>query len=78
MKGMATDPMDILNRRNAEVAKIRGYADLTDEAKNRKIEEVTQKANAEYQEANEASSIEGLLGRALMARAFSSEAEAAG
>jgi hypothetical protein len=50
----AKDPIDILNRRNAEVAKIRGYVDLTEEAKNRKIEEVTQRANAEYQEAIEA------------------------
>jgi hypothetical protein len=46
--------MEILNQRNAEVAKIRGYADLTEEAKNRRIEEVTQRANAEYQEAIEA------------------------
>jgi hypothetical protein len=51
---MATDPVEILNRRNAEVAQVRGFADLTDEAKSRKIEEVTQKANAEYQEAIEA------------------------
>jgi hypothetical protein len=51
---MATDPMEILNRRNAEVAKVRGYADLTEEAKSRKIEEVTQRANEEYQEAQEA------------------------
>ena len=32
---MAKDPTEILNQRNAEVAKIRGFADLTEEAKNR-------------------------------------------
>jgi hypothetical protein len=51
---MAKDPMDILTHRNAEVAQIRGYVDLTEEAKGRKIEEVTQRADAEYQEAIEA------------------------
>jgi hypothetical protein len=30
---MATDPVAIINQRNAEVAKIRGYADLTEEAR---------------------------------------------
>jgi hypothetical protein len=51
---MATDPTEIINRRNAEVAKIRGYADLTEEAKNRRIAEVSERARAEYQEAREA------------------------
>jgi hypothetical protein len=51
---MATDPVEILNRRNAEVAKIRGYVDLTEEAKNRKIAEVNERARAEYVEASEA------------------------
>ena len=44
----------ILAQRNAEVAQIRGYADLTDEAKERKIAEVTERANAEYAAAKEA------------------------
>jgi len=51
---MATDPVEILNQRNAEVAKIRGFADLTDEAKERRIAEVSEKARAEYAEAREA------------------------
>jgi hypothetical protein len=51
---MAKDPMDILNQRNAEVAKIRGYVDLTEEAKNKRIQEVTERANAEYAETVEA------------------------
>jgi hypothetical protein len=51
---MATDPVEILNQRNAEVAKIRGYVDLTDEAKNRMINEVNERAQAEYAEAVEA------------------------
>ena len=51
---MATDPTEILNRRNAEVAKIRGYADLTEEAKERRIAEVNERAQAEYAEAREA------------------------
>jgi hypothetical protein len=41
---MATDPVEILNRRNAEVAKIRNYADLTEEAKQRRIAEVSERA----------------------------------
>jgi murein L,D-transpeptidase YcbB/YkuD len=48
------DPNQILADRNAEVAKIRGYVDLTDEAKERKIAEVTERANAEYAAAKEA------------------------
>jgi hypothetical protein len=51
---MATDPVEILNRRNAEVAQIRGYVDLTEEAKNRKIAEANERAQAEYAEAREA------------------------
>jgi len=51
---MGTDPVEILNRRNAEVAKIRGYADLTEEAKERRIAEVNERAKAEYAEACEA------------------------
>jgi len=51
---MATDPVEILNRRNAEVAQIRGYADLTEEAKERRIAEVSEQAQAEYAEALEA------------------------
>jgi hypothetical protein len=50
---MATDPTEILNQRNAEVAKIRGYADLTEEAKNRRIAEVNERAQAAYAEARE-------------------------
>jgi hypothetical protein len=51
---MATDPTEILNQRNAEVAKIRGFVDLTDEAKERRIAEVSERARAEYAEALEA------------------------
>jgi predicted metal-dependent phosphoesterase TrpH len=51
---MATDPTEILRRCNAEVAQIRGYADLTDEAKERRIAEVSERAQAEYAEAREA------------------------
>jgi hypothetical protein len=50
---VATDPIEILNRRNAEVAKIRGFVDLTEEAKQRRIEEVSERARAEYAEAIE-------------------------
>jgi hypothetical protein len=50
---MATDPVEILYQRNAEVEKIRGYADLTQEAKNRRIAEVNNRAQAEYAEARE-------------------------
>jgi|SRR5215212_6338637 len=51
---MATDPVEILNERNAEVAKIRGYVDLTEEAKNRRVAEVNERARAQYAEAREA------------------------
>jgi hypothetical protein len=51
---MAKDPVEILNRRNAEVAQIRGYADLTEEAKEQRIAEVIERAQAEYAEALEA------------------------
>ena len=51
---METDPVEILNRRNAEVAQIRGFADLTEEAKERRIAEVSERAQAEYAEAREA------------------------
>jgi hypothetical protein len=51
---MATDPLAIINQRNREVAKIRGYADLTEEAKDRRIAEVSERAQAEYAEAVEA------------------------
>src|SRR5215203_561326 len=51
---MATDPVEILNRRNAEVERIRGYADLTTEAKERRIAEVSERARAEYEELIEA------------------------
>jgi hypothetical protein len=50
---MVTDAVEILNRRNAEVAQIRGYADLTEEAKERRIAEVNERAQAEYAEAVE-------------------------
>jgi hypothetical protein len=51
---VATDPTEILNRRNAEVAQIRNYADLTEGAKQRRIAEVSERAQAEYAEAREA------------------------
>jgi DNA-nicking Smr family endonuclease len=51
---MATDPVEIMNQRNAEVAKIRGFADLTEEAKERRIAEVSERAQAQYAEAREA------------------------
>ena len=50
---MAT-PIEILNRRNAEVQKIRGFADLTQEAKERRIAEVSENARQAYQEALQA------------------------
>ena len=50
---MARDPIEILNQRNAEVAKIRGYADLTEEAKNRRIAEVQERAQQDYRQAVE-------------------------
>src|SRR5215213_7166240 len=55
---METDPVEILNRRNAEVAQIRGFADLTEEAKERRIAEVSESAQAEYAEAREAAELE--------------------
>lgn len=51
---MATDPVEIRNRRNAEVAQIRGFVDLTEDAKERRIAEVSERARAEYAEALEA------------------------
>jgi hypothetical protein len=51
---MATDPVEILHRRNAEVAQIRGYVDLTEEAKNKRIAEVNERAQVEYEEARTA------------------------
>jgi len=51
---MTTDPTEILNRQNAEIAEIRGYADLTEAAKNKRIGEVTARARAAYAEAREA------------------------
>jgi hypothetical protein len=50
---MATDPVEILRQRNAEVEQIRGYVDLTEEAKQRRIAEVNERAQAEYREAIE-------------------------
>jgi hypothetical protein len=50
---VTTDPAEIMNQRNAEVAKIRGYADLTEEAKQRRIDEVSTRAREEYQRALE-------------------------
>jgi hypothetical protein len=47
------DPTEILARRNAEVEQIQGFVDLTDEAKERRIAEVNERANAEYAEAQE-------------------------
>jgi hypothetical protein len=49
-----TDSEGILSRHHAEVAQIRGYVDLTEEAKERRISELTEKTNAEYAEAKEA------------------------
>ena len=51
---MATDPVEILRQRNAEVQQIRGYVDLTEEAKQRRIDEVNARARAAYAEAIEA------------------------
>jgi hypothetical protein len=49
-----TDPSEILSERNAEVAKIRNFADLTETAKQERIAAVTERANAEFAEAKEA------------------------
>jgi hypothetical protein len=51
---MTTDPVEILNQRNAEVEQIRQYADLTEEAKERRIAEVNERSRAAYAEALEA------------------------
>lgn len=51
---MTTEPTEILRQRDAEVAKIRGFADLTEEAKSRRIAEVNERARAEYAETREA------------------------
>jgi hypothetical protein len=51
---MAKDSTEILSRRNAEVAQIRGFVDLTEDAKERRIAEVSERARAEYTEAIEA------------------------
>src|SRR5688500_2914689 len=48
---MATDPAEILNQRNVEVAKIRGFVDLTEEAKERRVAEVNERAQTQYAEA---------------------------
>ena len=50
---MAKDPVEILNQRNAEIAKIRGYADLTEEATQRRIDEVNARARQEHRQALE-------------------------
>ena len=50
---MATDPVEIIRQRDVEVAQIRGFADLTDEAKERRIAEVTERAQQEYRQAVE-------------------------
>jgi len=50
---MARDPIEILNQRDAEVAKIRGFVDLTEEAKERRIAEVKERAQAEHRQAVE-------------------------
>jgi hypothetical protein len=48
------DPSQILAARNAEVERIKGYADLTQEAKAERIAAVTEKANSEFAAAKEA------------------------
>jgi len=48
------DSDQILQERNAKVEEIRGYADLTEEAKAHRVSLVTEKAQAEYAEAKEA------------------------
>ena len=55
---MAKDPTEILRQRDAEVAKIRGFVDLTEEAKNQRIADVNGRARAEYAEAREAAARE--------------------
>ena len=39
------DPNQILTERNAEVERIKGYVDLTPEARDRRIAEATERAN---------------------------------
>lgn len=51
---MTKDPIEIIRQRDAEVEQIRGFADLTEEAKERRIADVNEKARAEYAEAREA------------------------
>jgi hypothetical protein len=51
---VATPTIEISRRLDAEAEQIRGYADLTEEAKQRRIAEAREKAQAEYQEAIEA------------------------
>jgi regulator of protease activity HflC (stomatin/prohibitin superfamily) len=53
---MTTEAQEILRDRDVEIQKIQGYADLTEEAKDRRIAEVTERAQAEYAEAREAES----------------------
>jgi hypothetical protein len=48
------DPQEILRDRDAEIAKIQGYADLTQEPKDRRIAAVHEWAQREYAEAREA------------------------
>jgi hypothetical protein len=51
---MTTEAQEILRDRDVEIQKSQGYADLTEEAKDRRIAEVTERAQAEYAEAREA------------------------
>jgi hypothetical protein len=51
---MTTEAQEILRDRDVELQKIQGYADLTEEAKDRRIAEVTERAQAEYAGACEA------------------------
>ena len=51
---MAQDPAEIQRQLNQEVERIRGYADLTEEAKRRQIAEVYEKARTAHEEAVEA------------------------
>jgi hypothetical protein len=48
------DPAQIISARNAEVAKIQSCVDLTEEAKQRRINEANERAQREYAEAREA------------------------
>ncbi len=51
---MTQDPAEIQRQLNQEVERIRGYADLTEDAKRRRIAEVYEKARTAYEEAVEA------------------------